>query len=292
MIEWLEIFLAGSLLGGPYALLGAGLAVMRLVVPTTNVAFGAIGVGSAYGVHTLYTALDISPFFGVLLGLPLVFACGFVVLWITNARRTSSTEWLMTMLALAILIQFGLGELFSNTPIDISAGSWETYSIPITSSISIPALHLVGIFLAVPIIAGLNQYLQASFFGLQVRAVADSHAVSETLGLPVRKICSIAFGLAFVLALIGSFFLSARFDTAPTDSITRLIIAFQVMAIGGSSMWGMLLAGILLGVVHTAGATMGGADSGWGVLFGHILFLVFISLRPDGLYAKSREIES
>lgn len=72
---------------------------------------------------------------------------------------------------------------------------------------------------------------------------------------------------------------------SPTYGDLVLIFAFEAVIIGGlGSLWGTLLGGLVLGVAQTVGAQI---DPAYGVLAGHLVFLVVLLFRPQGLLPKA-----
>ena len=70
----------------------------------------------------------------------------------------------------------------------------------------------------------------------------------------------------------------------PASGPTRLLIAFEVIVLGGlGSLWGSLAGGIVLGVAQAIG---GQFDIAWQMMAGHIVFLIVLALRPQGLFPK------
>ena len=91
-------------------------------------------------------------------------------------------------------------------------------------------------------------------------------------------------GISFVTIGIAAGFMSVWTNFDPSAGPTRLLIAFEVIVLGGfGSMWGSLAGGIVLGVAQTIG---GQFDIAWQMLAGHLVFLVVLALRPQGLFPK------
>jgi branched-chain amino acid transport system permease protein len=79
--------------------------------------------------------------------------------------------------------------------------------------------------------------------------------------------------------------MAVRTNFDPAYGPSRLLIAFEAVVLGGlGSLWGTLAGGILLGVAQSIGAQF---DAAWQMLAGHLLFLLVLVLRPQGLFPKS-----
>jgi branched-chain amino acid transport system permease protein len=77
-----------------------------------------------------------------------------------------------------------------------------------------------------------------------------------------------------------------RTTVSPSDGPLLLLFAFEAVIIGGmGSFWGTLVGALLLGVTQQIGFRL---DPGWGIWFGHIVFLAVLVVRPQGLFPKTR----
>ena len=66
-----------------------------------------------------------------------------------------------------------------------------------------------------------------------------------------------------------------------------MLSPFEAVISGGlGSLWATLAGGVILGVAQAIGAKL---NPGWGVLFGHLAFLIVLALRPQGLFPKTRD---
>jgi len=136
----------------------------------------------------------------------------------------------------------------------------------------------------VALVAVLDLLLYRSGIGAQIRAVADDVAAADLIGLSSARIYALAMGISFVTIGIAAGFMSIWTDFDPASGPTRLLIAFEVVVLGGlGSMWGSLVGGIALGVAQSVGAQF---DIAWQMLAGHIVFLVVLAVRPQGLFPK------
>ena len=131
---------------------------------------------------------------------------------------------------------------------------------------------------------GLDCFLYRSGIGAKIRAVSDDVAAADLIGLSSARIYAVAMGISFVTIGIAAGFMSIWSNFDPSAGPTRLLIAFEVIVLGGlGSMWGSLAGGIVLGVAQTIG---GQFDIAWQMLAGHLVFLVVLAVRPQGLFPR------
>ena len=106
------------------------------------------------------------------------------------------------------------------------------------------------------------------------------------MGLDARKIFSLATGIAFILIAVAGALQGMRTTVSPADGPLLLLFAFEAVIIGGmGSFWGTFVGAMLLGVTQQVGFRI---DPGWGIWFGHLVFLAVLVLRPQGLFPKTR----
>jgi branched-chain amino acid transport system permease protein len=105
------------------------------------------------------------------------------------------------------------------------------------------------------------------------------------MGVSPRRTFALAMGIAFVLIALAATLYAMRTAVSPSDGPALLLYAFEAVIIGGmGSFWGTFLGGIALGVAQQIGFYI---DPGWGIWLGHVLFLLLLTIRPQGLLPKT-----
>ena len=114
-----------------------------------------------------------------------------------------------------------------------------------------------------------------------IRAVADDPEAAQLVGIDYRHIFGIAASIAFATVALAGLAFGTYSSFNPSTGSSRLLFAFEAVVIGGlGSLWGTLLGGIILGVAQAIGAHI---DPSLQVLSGHLVFLVALAIRPEGL---------
>ncbi len=162
-----------------------------------------------------------------------------------------------------------------------SAGALTTESWNVFGSITIPALGLVVLAVAVVAFGALQVFLSRTRPGWRMRATAEDPDAAELIGIDSRNVYATATAIAVAIAGLGGLFLAIRSVFDPVSGPTQLIFAFEAVVIGGmGSLWGTLLGGLALGVAQTLGAQL---NPEYAVLSGHLLFLAVLILRFGGV---------
>jgi branched-chain amino acid transport system permease protein len=180
-----------------------------------------------------------------------------------------------------VVLQNLLLEQFSADSRRLAVGDLATASIRITDGLSIGWFPLLAAAVGVLVIVGLSQFLARTRVGRAMRATSDDQEAARLMGIDNRRLYAAATAIALGTVAVAGVFLGARTTFDPGAGATTLIFAFEAVIIGGlGSLWGTLLGGVVLGVAQNLGAAI---DPAYGVLAGHLVFLVILASRPRGL---------
>ena len=276
----------GVLLGGLYTLFATGLSLSAGVMRFVNIAHGDFIVLGCFALLTLTTALGLNPVLATIILLPIAFGLGFVLQRYLLQRVVGENVLLVILVTfgLSIIIQNGLLESYGADPQKVGGGWIETATVAVAPGLNVGLFSLITFAAAVLVCGGLDLFLYRSGIGAKIRAVSDDVAAADLIGLSSARIYAVAMGISFVTIGIAAGFMSVWSNFDPSSGPTRLLIAFEVIVLGGlGSMWGSLAGGIVLGVAQTIG---GQFDIAWQMLAGHIVFLAVLAVRPQGLFPR------
>lgn len=296
MIETaVQILLQGLLLGGLYCLFALGQSLMFGVMRLTNTAQGDFIMLGAFAAIAGIAALAAAGFEGpavpwavALALLPLAFGFGYGLqrTVLNGTLGKDPLPSLVVTFGLAIVIQNLLLELFSADPRSIETAGLNTQSLTLPGGMAVGVLPLLILALAVAATAALQWLFNRTPLGRAFRAVSDDKEIAELMGLDSRKVYALATAIAFVLIALAGVLQAMRTTVSPSDGPLLLLFAFEAVIIGGmGSFWGTLVGAMLLGVTQQIGFRI---DPGWGIWAGHIMFLLVLVLRPQGLFPKTR----
>lgn len=283
---WLNVILQGVLTGGLYAMFAAGLSLIFGVMRLVNIAHGDLIVLAAYIALMASAALGINPLLSLIVVVPAMALIGYV-LQRGLLNRTIADDLLPPLLVtfgLSIIIQNGLLEVFTADSRKLQAGTIEVATLQMTQGVWVPLLPLLQFAVAVGVIGGLQLLFYRTALGRAFRATSDDQPVAQLMGLDTRHVFALAMALSLAVVAIAGVFLAVRANFDPSIGPARLIFGFEAVIIGGlGSLWGTLAGGVILGVSQAIGAQV---DPGWQLLAGHIVFLLTLALRPQGLFPK------
>jgi branched-chain amino acid transport system permease protein len=283
---WINQLFQGILLGGLYTLFATGLSLSAGVLRFVNIAHGDFIVLICFVLLLLTTSLGLNPVIATLIVLPVAFAFGFALQRFLLQRVVGESVLLVILVTfgLSIIIENGLLEGFGADTRKVSGGFMETATIALGSGINVGLFQVITFVAAVVVVGALDLMLYRTGIGAKIRAVSEDVAAADLIGLSSKRIYAVAMGITFVTIGIAAGFMSIWTNFDPASGPARLLIAFEVIVLGGlGSLWGSLVGGIVLGVAQ---AVAGQFDVTWQALAGHVVFLIVLAIRPQGLFPK------
>lgn len=288
-MDWLATVVNGALLGGLYGLFGLGLALVFGVMRVVNLAHGEfIVLGAFAGVFLVGMLPQLPPW---LLVLPVALV-GYALGWCLQAGVVNHALRLGNPLT-PLMLTFGLSVVLRNTMVELFGADSRAIDGGALTSAGFDLFGLrLGVYpvavlaLAAVLFAALHGLLRHSEFGRVVRAVADAPEVARLLGVTPARVFNRVTGLAIAFAMLAGFLLAQRTSFTPFSGAERMLVAFEVVIIGGlGSFWGALAGGIVLGIAQLVGQKL---DSNAGPLYAHLVFVLVLLFMPKGLAGERR----
>jgi branched-chain amino acid transport system permease protein len=282
---FLNLVVQGTLLGGLYAIFALGLSLSVGVMRFVNIAHGDFIVLASFLLLAVATALHINVLLALLVVIPLAFVVGYLLqrLLLQRVIGQNALLPLLVTFGLSIIVQNGLLQGFGADTHTLSAGALDIAGLQI-AGLYVGVLPVLTFIAAVILVFGLDWLLYHSRLGAHIRAVADDVAAADLIGLPTASIYALAMGIVGITVAIAACFMGLRMNFDPTSGPSRLLVAFEVVVLGGlGSLRGTLLGGIVLGIAQTVG---GQVDAAWQALAGHLVFLAIFLLRPQGILPR------
>jgi branched-chain amino acid transport system permease protein len=281
----LQVIINGLLLGGIYALVAIGLTLIFGVVRIINFAQGEFLMIGMFASFWLFRLFGIDPYVSLLLVAPAVFLFGMLTqrIIIKPLLNAPTNSIVFATFGLSIALQNAALLLFKSDPRAVDTSYSNAVLLLGDLVINIPRLVILAVTVA--IVIGLYLYLQRTYWGKALTAVAQDREAAILMGVNIHKVYMVAFGLGVGLEAIAGALLMPIYSAVPTVGFGFAIIAFVVVVLGGmGSMVGAFLAGLIIGLVE--------AFSGFfispqlqGALY-YIIFVIVLVMRPQGLLGK------
>jgi branched-chain amino acid transport system permease protein len=287
-MDWVNAATQGILLGGLYALFAVGLALVFGTMRLVNLAHGDLTIFPAYMALLVVNALRFNPFYSIPITMVIMFIGGYALQrgLLNIVVQQGEVVGVIVTFGLSIIIQNALLLGFTANSQGLDAGTVENLSIKINDRLAVGWLPLIIFLMSLVVITALQSFLIWTKMGRAFRAVSDDQEAARLMGINTKHIWAVAMGVALMIVSIGGVMMAIRTTFDPLLGSQRLIYAFEAVIIGGmGNVWGTLLGGIILGLAQTLGAQAFG--SAWSILVGHVVFVLILALRPQGLLAKT-----
>ncbi len=284
----LDTLIQGLLLGGLYALFALGLSLMFGVMRLTNTAQGDFIVLAAFAAIALAPLVASQSVLAALLLLPLAFGFGYALQRgvLNGTLGRDPLPSLVVTFGLSIVIQNVLLEVFSADPRSLDSAGFNTRSLALSGGSAVGALPLTIFGVALLCTVALQALFDHTKLGRAFRAVSDDREIAELMGLDANKVYALATAIAFIVIALAGALQAMRTTVAPSDGPLLLLFAFEAVIIGGrGSFWGTFAGAMALGLAQQIGFRL---DPGWGIWFGHLVFLAVLVVRPQGLFPRTR----
>jgi branched-chain amino acid transport system permease protein len=222
----------------------------------------------------------------------------FIVAWLIERlvlRRLvnqEGTTLLMATLGIAYFLE-GLGQsIFGNDIYKIDIGMPKdpvmAFENVFQGGLLINQEDLIAALIAALLVALLSVFFQKTSTGRALRAVADDHQAAQSIGIPLNRIWVIVWCVAGVVALVAGMIwgskLGVQFSLA-----TVALRALPVVILGGlTSVPGAIIGGLIIGVGEKLSEVFLGPYVGGGIeiWFAYVLALLFLLVRPQGLFGE------
>jgi branched-chain amino acid transport system permease protein len=300
MLLFIEQCLNGLQLGLLLFLLAAGLTLVFGIMDLVNLAHGSLYMVGAYFAAT-FAAWTGSFVLGALFGLVGALLVGMAV-EVVVMRRLYGRDHLDHVLATFGLILF-FDELvrlvWGPEGMSLPLPSWLNTSVAVLPGISYSAYKLSIIVVTLAVAAFLYVLVMRTRIGMLIRAGASNREMVGALGVNIKLLFTLVFGLGAVLAGLAGLMQAPILTVQIGMGENILIVAFVITVIGGiGSIRGAFIAALMVGFIDTIGrayfpdvlrllfsqeaaSTAGPALSSMLI---YLLMAVVLVVRPEGLF--------
>jgi len=300
MLLILEQLMNGLQLGVMLFLMSAGLTLVFGIMQVINLAHGSFYMVGAYTAATV-TQLTGSFLLGLLAALPAAAAVGMLVEAIV-LRRLYTRDHLDQVLATFGLILF-FNELtrmiWGRQPLFMDVPDWLSGTIELFPGAPYPSYRLAVIVMGILVAVFLFLLFTRTRLGMQIRAGASNREMIAALGVNIRFLYTLVFGLGAMLAGLAGVMAGPILAVEAGMGEEILILTFVVIVIGGiGSIRGALIAALMVGMVDTLGrvflpglfrlflpvAEADGIGASLASMSVYILMAAILVWRPRGLF--------
>ncbi len=294
MTFFFEVLIGGLLAGVMYSLVALGFVLIYKASGVFNFAQGAMVFFAALTFVGLQEKFAL-PFWGALV----LALAAMVVLGILTERivlRPLVNQPQITLFMATIGLSFfieGLAQLIWGTNVrrlDIGLKDEPIAAVLERFDMAISSFDLTAALVAGVLVAVLAVFFQVTRVGRALRAVADDHQAALAVGIPLKQIWAIVWSVAGFVALVAGLMWGARNGVQYALTFVALK-ALPVLILGGfESVLGAIVGGLIIGALEKLaevylGPLIGGGIEGW---FAYMMALLFLLIRPEGLFGEKR----
>jgi len=303
MAFFLETLIGGLMTGMLYSLVALGFVLIFKASGVFNFAQGAMVLFAALAMARFSTWI---PQFTGLSGKLLINILAFgvamlimiVVAWLIERLvlgKLVNQEGITLLMATLGITYFldGLGQtIFGNDIYKIDVGLPKDPVFLLESmfqgGVLVNQEDMAAALIAAALVAALAAFFQYTSTGRALRAVADDHQAAQSIGIPLRRIWVIVWSVAGFAALVAGVIWGSKLGVQFSLSLVALK-ALPVVILGGlTSVPGAIIGGLIIGVGEKLSEVFIGPMVGGGIeiWFAYVLALLFLLVRPQGLFGE------
>jgi len=282
---YLNVAVGGVLTGLVYGLMALGLSVIFGVVRVVNFAHGEMMTIAMYIAIVLFSAFHLDPLVMLVPIAAVMFVFGYLLqISVINPfiTRPEHSQFLLLV---------GVGLIISNVLLIIFGPDSQNVQVAYAfdsfqfGPLIVDATKLYACIAAILVAAALFAFFQYTQVGTAIRACADNHTGALVVGLDVKRLYALTFGLGAACVGAAGTMLLLIFDVTPAVGPAYTLLAFVIVITGGlGSMPGALLGGVLIGFTEaTAGLLFSPSAKS---MFSFAILVLVLLFRPQGIMGK------
>lgn len=275
----------GILLGGIYAAFSAGFSLVFGTMRVINLAQGELVMLGAFIAYWLYRLQAIDPLYSIPIVLGSLFLLGLGLQQLLINRIIDKEP------LISLLLTFGVSLVLENLALRLWTGDYRTITTSYTGSrvvvagVTLSNMRLVGFAIAMLATAGLFLFLTKTKIGKAIRATAQHPDAARLMGIRIRQIYAITFGVGAALAGLAGVLIALILTIQPAMGGFYTLMSFCVVVLGGMGyVPGAMVGGLTLGIIQTTSATFLGGHWIEFSIFGTLLLILLF--RPAGILGK------
>ncbi len=296
---YVEVLLGGLMTGVLYSLVALGFALIFKASGVFNFAQGAMVLFAALAVARLAEHMPLWAAIVISLAIMVLVAWLIERLVLRPLVNQEGVALLMATLGVTYFLD-GFGQTVWGSDIykiDLGIAKEPVMILEqvFQGGILVNKEDFVAALVAAALVAGLTIFFQKTATGRALRAVADDHQAAQSIGIPLNRIWVVVWSIAGLVALVAGVIWGSKLGVQ--FSIAQVALkALPVVILGGfTSVSGAIVGGLIVGVGEKMAEVFlgpvlvkafdlaGGGIENW---FAYVLALLFLLVRPEGLFGE------
>jgi len=282
---YLNVAVSGLLTGLVYGLMALGLSVIFGVVRVVNFAHGEMMTIAMYIAVALFAAFKLDPLLMMVPIAAVLFVFGYALqLGLINPfiSRPEHSQF-MLLVAIAIIIVNGLLIVFGPDARSVQTSyAFDSFAV---GPLIVDATKTYAGLAALLVAGALFAFFRFAPIGKAIRACADNYTGALVVGLDVKRLYALTFGLGSACVGAAGAMIVLIVDVTPPLGPAYTLLAFIIVITGGlGSMTGALLGGVLIGLTEAMAGLLftPSAKS----MFAFAILVLVLLFRPQGILGK------
>jgi branched-chain amino acid transport system permease protein len=274
-------------MGSVYALIAIGFTLVFGVTNIVNFAHGHFVMGAMFVTYLLFKVLQVDPYVGLVVVLPLFFALGSLIYRLVIQRIVGAPHSAHMMVTLGLLIFIeNLANLFFGGDLRGITTTYTTSSL-VLGDVSFPVARLGAAAVSLAAVVGLALVLHRTSLGKAIRAAANNPEGAALVGIDVGRVYRMAFSLGTAAAALAGAVIMPFSLVSPFVGGEFILKAFVIAVLGGlGSVAGALIGGLLIGLVEALSSLYISASLGNAIVFA--ILIAVLLYRPWGILGQAR----
>ena len=283
---YLNVAVGGVLTGLVYGLMALGLSVIFGVVRVVNFAHGEMMTIAMYIAVTLFSAFHLDPLLMLVPIAAVLFAFGYIlqVRLINPFITRPDTSQFLLLIAVAIIIVNLLLIAFGPDARTVQVSyAYDSFQL---GPLLVDATKLYAGLAAIVVAIVLFALFQYTWIGTAIRACADNYTGALVVGLDVKHLYALTFGIGAACVGAAGVMLVLIIDVTPALGPAYTLLAFVIVITGGlGSMPGALVGGVLIGLTEALAGLLFSPSAK--SMFAFAILVLVLLFRPQGILGKS-----
>jgi branched-chain amino acid transport system permease protein len=281
----LEVLIQGMLTGLVYGLMALGLSVIFGVVRVVNFAHGEFAVLAMYATWVLAATLGLPPIVSLVPVALLFFVIGYVLQRVVISPFITRPDYqqFILLVGLAIVMVNGFLMIFGpdarHVDLPYAYDSW------FLGPVLVDKVRVYAAAMALVVAFVLFAFFRFTATGTAIRACADNLTGAAVVGLNVKQLYALTFGIGLACVGAAGALLATIADAAPPLGPAFTLLAFTIVILGGlGSMAGALLGGLVIGTTEALASLV--VAPSMKSMASFVLLIAILVLRPQGLMGR------
>jgi len=283
-VEFLQAVINGLLIGGVYAVISIGLTLVFGVMSIVNFAQAEFLMIGMYVGYYGWQTFGLDPVLAAPIAFAIAFVMGLLIQRFLIERVINAPDVAQIFLTVGLLI------VLENLALALFGSEFRSVRTGYQTS----ALSIAGLIIGVPYLIAfavsgvvgilLWAFLRFTWIGQAMRATAQNSVAALSLGINIRRVRQVAFGLGVGLTALGGSVILPYYTASPTAGAQFVVLMFTVVVLGGlGSVLGAVFGGLVVGVIQSVSTLVMPIQLQNLALF--VVFIAMLAMRPQGLLA-------